>query len=122
MKQLLISVVAVVAASLVANAQQSRPSAPTALRQNIGKALCNATNGVLRGRIVDVALYSAAGQAGNGCTWLSATVGARTRLQTMELWPSSARRADPPRRVLIRHRLVQWPPSFVGGSWRTKES
>lgn len=33
------------------------------LRANIGKAACNQVNGVYRGRIVDVTLYSAAGQS-----------------------------------------------------------
>jgi hypothetical protein len=33
------------------------------LRANIGKVACNQTNGVYRGRIVDVTLYTAAGQS-----------------------------------------------------------
>jgi hypothetical protein len=33
------------------------------MRLNIGKVACNATNGVYVGRIVDVAMYSAVGQA-----------------------------------------------------------
>ncbi len=33
------------------------------LRTNIGKAACNQVNGVYRGRIVDVTLYSASGQS-----------------------------------------------------------
>lgn len=35
----------------------------TALRANIGKSACNQTNGVYRGRIVDVTAYSASGQS-----------------------------------------------------------
>jgi hypothetical protein len=33
------------------------------LRANIGKAACNQVNGVYRGRIVDVTMYSGAGQS-----------------------------------------------------------
>jgi hypothetical protein len=52
-------------ASLAAASIQTK--APEALRQNIGKAACNATNGVYRGRIVDVAYYSPPGQ---GASWV----------------------------------------------------
>src|SRR5688572_10777450 len=34
-----------------------------ALRANVGKSACNPTNGVYRGRIVDVTTYSASGQS-----------------------------------------------------------
>jgi hypothetical protein len=51
---------AVLACGIVGCSGRSDESA--ALRGNIGKVACNATNGVYVGRIVDVTRYSAAGQ------------------------------------------------------------